>query len=185
MTSSKVMTTDIEELVGQSLNTINTNCENLNSRLTESRAANLDLLSDSTYGLAALNAAISKIPTSSSGGASLKNVTKTYSGVGGSSTPSLGLTSAQIAGLYAIECLSGNFSGGYSIKPSMHYVNNVNNLSLRLTMDYGGGEYGNVTLQVIMTNDTGYPYEGTYGTLFVNNSSTVVTSLKLKFYYWG
>lgn len=61
MTSSKVMTTDIEELVGQSLNTINTNCENLNSRLTESRAANLDLLSDSTYGLAALKTAVNNV----------------------------------------------------------------------------------------------------------------------------
>jgi hypothetical protein len=64
MTSSKVMTTDIEELVGQSLNTINTNCENLNSRLTESRAANLDLLSDSTYGLAALKTAVDGVKTS-------------------------------------------------------------------------------------------------------------------------
>lgn len=52
------------------LDTINTNATNINTRLTDTRAANLDLLSNSTYGLSALKTAIGKIPTSSSGGGS-------------------------------------------------------------------------------------------------------------------
>ena len=104
--------------------------------MTSTRAGYLDYLANSTYGLSAIKTAINNVNTAvSSGGATLKKVTLSYTSLG--STPvALNLTDEQFAGLYSVHAKGTiDYNGSFTMNCFNFISTSTANTSIYLHCD--------------------------------------------------
>ena len=154
------------------LSTINTNCSNLNSRLTNTRAGYLDYLANSTYGLNAIKTAINNLASNSGG---LKSVTKTYSSLASGSYYNTGLTELQLVNLHAIRTVSGGINPNWPVISELFIIKGTSmitkSFSFEVTGNVNGSSTASVSISLRFSDLTLMP-------------SKQIDSLVLTYYYW-